>query len=66
MLGAILLVPGAFCFIAAWAFRFDNPGMTETQLFNAIGWLPVVAMVIAVPGAMLIHAGVQDYEDPDA
>jgi hypothetical protein len=40
--------------------------MTETQLFNANGWLPVVAMVIAVPGAMLIHAGVQDYEDPDA
>lgn len=63
--GVILLIPAIILSLWSFDFQFSNPGLTETQLFNEIGWVPFALMVIALPSALLISAGVTEDEEED-
>lgn len=62
-LGLLLLAPAFWILIAAADMRFDHPELTETQLFNTVGWVPYVALILALPGLGFIAWGMQDNEE---
>lgn len=59
-LGMLLMTPGVAAVITILVYRFDNPSLTETQLFNDTGWMLFGALLLAVPGLLLLQAGMEE------
>lgn len=62
-IGVVLLIPAVALALWGSLYRFDNPQLTETQIFNEIGWYPFAVFLLAVPGSILIATGCEDYNN---
>lgn len=63
IVGLVLMCPMAFVTVWGIGLRFDDPALTETQLFIVtVPWL-ILSFIPGVAGAVLLMYGKQDYDN---
>jgi hypothetical protein len=65
VVGTLLMLPSAAAWFWCLWFQFDNPAMTQTQLFLEIGYVPLLALIPGFAGYGIFLSGLQDSEDPE-
>jgi len=58
--GCVLALPGLAVLISWLIFAYGHPELTQLQVFNRVGWMPMIGIALLAFPLYLIWSGFDD------